>query len=234
MRILLGVSLVVAIAVVLVVASGGDGFGLAEQTPIALSYLSIFVLIALDAVIPIFPGETTLSAASTSAAAGGDLQLPLIIIAGALGAIVGDSILFMLARRNRARLQPQIDSAKKSARVNNALGYLGDNYKILLVFARYIPGLRFVVNATFGLSDLPYLRFLPFSALGAILWSTYTCMLAYWVGSTVEGYPLASMIISGAITTGIISVLFLRERKRRAALDAQSPGDSDEASSVDR
>jgi hypothetical protein len=36
------------------------------------------------------------------------------------------------------------------------------------------------------------------------------------VGSTIEDYPVASMIVSGAITTALIAILFLRERKRRA------------------
>jgi membrane protein DedA with SNARE-associated domain len=204
----------VVIAAILQVVTDGEAFGVAEQTSDALTYLGIFLLIAGDAVVPILPGETTLNAASTAAAAG-HLELPLVIIAGALGAIVGDSTLFALARHNRGRVQPHIDRAKQDQRVISTLEYLGDNRKILLVFARYVPGLRFVVNATFGLSDLPYLKFLPWSALGAITWATYTCLLAYWVGSTIEDYPLASVIISGAITTALISILFLRERRRR-------------------
>ena len=221
LRIVLGVAVFVAVVVVLHVATGGEALGVAEVTPVVLPYLSIFLLIALDAVIPIFPGETTLNAASTLAANEGTLKLALVIIAGALGAIVGDSILFWLARHNRHRLQKQIDAARENPRVSNGLSYLGDNHRILLVFARYVPGLRFVVNATFGLSEMPYIQFLPWSALGAILWSTYTCALAYWVGSTIEDYPLASMIVSGAITTAIISVLFMRERGRRQRAAAE-------------
>ena len=213
-RILLGVAVVVVIAAVLQVITDGEAFGVAEQTPVGLSYFSIFLLVAGDAVIPILPGETTLNAASTLAA-GGDLSLVLVMMAGALGAIVGDSTLFALARRNRRRVQPKVQAARSDPRVGSALDYLGDNRKILLVFARYVPGLRFVVNATMGLSDLPYLQFLPWSALGGILWSVYTCALAYWVGSTIEDYPLASIIVSGAITTALISILFLRERRRR-------------------
>lgn len=226
LRAVLVAASVVVVAVILHVFTDGEAFGVADATPVALSYLSIFVMIAGDAVVPILPGETTLNAASTAAAAGGDLELPLIIIAGALGAIVGDSALFFIARRNRRRVQPQIDQARSNARVMNALDYLGDNRKVLLVFARYVPGLRFVVNATFGLSDLPYLKFLPWSALGAVTWATYTCLLAYWVGSTIEDYPLASVIISGAITTALISILFLRERRRRQELgiDVESAG----------
>ena len=46
----------------------------------------------LDAVCPIFPGETTLNAASTLAA-NGKLHLWLVIVAAAVGAILGDSAL---------------------------------------------------------------------------------------------------------------------------------------------
>ena len=52
--------------------------------------------------IPIFPGETTLNAASTLAA-DGELELVWVIVAGALGAVVGDSALYWIARRNSAK-----------------------------------------------------------------------------------------------------------------------------------
>ena len=224
-RIVLGVALVAAVAGVLHVVTDGEAFGAAELTPVSLSYLSIFLLIAGDAVFPILPGETTLNAASTLAA-GGDLVLALVIIAGALGAIVGDSVLFALARRSRGRVEPKVQAARSNARVESVLSYLGDNRKILLVFARYVPGLRFVVNASLGLSDLPYREFLPWSALGAVLWSTYTCGLAYWVGSAIEDYPLASVYVSGAITTTLIAILFLRERRRRRRQARPTDGDA--------
>lgn len=213
LRVVLLVALVVAAAGILQAVTGGDAFGVAEQTP-ALAYLSIMLLVAGDAVIPVLPGETTLNAAST-VAANDELYLVLVIAAGALGAIIGDSLLFWIARRNRHRIEPQLEKAKTDERVTTALGYLGDNRKVLLVLARYVPGLRFVVDATFGLSELPYRQFLPWSALGGLLWATYTCLLAYWVGSTIEDYPVASMMVSGAITTALIALLFLRDRRRR-------------------
>ena len=222
LRLILIVAVIVVVAGVLQAVTGGEAFGVAQQTP-ALAYLSIMLLVAGDAVIPVLPGETTLNAAST-VAAGGDLALVLVIAAGALGAIIGDSALFWIARRNRHRIQPQIEKAQTDERVSTALGYLGDNRKLLLVFARYVPGLRFVVDATFGLSELPYRQFLPWSALGGLLWATYTCVLAYWVGSTIEDYPVASVMVSGAITTALIAILFLRERRRRRRADRPDHG----------
>jgi membrane-associated protein len=215
------VAVVVALVALLSAVDGGDAFSLADSDPAALSYLSIFLLIAGDAVIPIFPGETTLNAASTLAAQG-SLELSLVIVAGALGAIIGDSTLFWLARRNAHRVRPQLERAEANKNVATALEYLGENAKVLLVFGRYVPGLRFVINTTMGLSDRPYRSFLPWSATGGALWSTYTCLLAYWIGSALEDYPLGSVIISGAVTTVFIAIYFVRERRRRRAATASA------------
>src|SRR4029078_12742014 len=62
--------------------------GLIDAESDTWQYLAVFFLIVGDAIIPIFPGETTLNAASTLAAQG-DLELGLVMLAGALGAIVG-------------------------------------------------------------------------------------------------------------------------------------------------
>jgi len=64
------VGLVAGAAVVLVSLFGGDGFGLIEAGSGEGAYLPVFGLVAADAVIPIFSGETTLNAASTLAADG--------------------------------------------------------------------------------------------------------------------------------------------------------------------
>lgn len=55
--VLLGLALVVT-AIALVSAFGDDGFGLIDADEALWVYVSTFLLVALDAVIPIFPGET--------------------------------------------------------------------------------------------------------------------------------------------------------------------------------
>jgi membrane-associated protein len=214
--VLVGVAFIAVVAI-LFALDGGDAFTLVRsEDPASHSYLAVFLLIAGDAVIPIFPGETTLNAASTLAAQG-TLSLPLVILAGALGAIVGDSTLFWIARRNAHRVRPQLERAQSNERVAAALAFMGDNAKVLLTFGRYVPGLRFVVNTTMGLSERPYRDFLPWSILGGVMWSSYTCLLAYWIGSSLEDYPLASVVISGVVTTAIMGAVYLRVRKRRRA-----------------
>ena len=219
--------LVVGLAVVVTLVSlgGDDGFGQLEADNPTRSYFLVFFLVAMDAVIPVFPGETTLNAASTLAA-DGDLELWLVIVLGALGAIVGDSSLYWIARRSSSRLTPQLERARKNTRIAAALDFLDRGAPVLLTFGRYVPGLRFVINATMGMNRYPYGKFLPWSALGAITWSTYTCVLAYKVGSSLDNYPLASVYISGLITTVLMGVIFLvmRRRDRRRDETAQTEG----------
>jgi membrane-associated protein len=212
--------LAVAAVVILVSIGGDDGFAQIDAGNPTQAYFFVFFFVAADAVFPIFPGETTLNAASTFAA-DGDLQLWLVILLGALAAIVGDSSLYWIARGSSARITPQLERARKNTRVAAALDFLDRGAPVLLVFGRYVPGLRFVINATMGMNRYPYWKYLPWSALGGALWSTYTCLLAYKVGSSLDNYPLASVYISGLITTVLMAVIFLfiRRRDRRSDED---------------
>ena len=196
-----------------------DGLSVVDSGHTGVTYLMVFFLVALDGVIPIFPGETTLNAAAT-AAAQGTLELLPVIVMGALGAIVGDSALFWLARCNAHRVKPQVQAARDNEQVREALDIMDASAPVLIVAGRYVPGVRFVVNATMGLSTMPYRRFLPWSILGGVLWSTYTCVLAYNVALTLGDFPLASVVISGLVTTAAIGLVFTTIRHHRRASQA--------------
>jgi membrane-associated protein len=223
--VLIGVGTVAVVVVVAIVlhSGAGDGLGLIAAHA-GSSYLGVAGLVFADAVCPVFPGETTLNAASTLAAQGA-LSIWLVMLAGAIGAIVGDSALYWVARLFSDRLSKQVEHAKQNEKVSSALGLLGDNAAVLLICGRFVPGVRFVVNCTYGIAKLPYGRFVLWSGVGGTIWSVYTCALAYAVGTALEDFPLASVIISGAITTILMGVIFWvvrRDRKqRRAAVGAQ-------------
>jgi len=225
------VSAVVTVSVPVVLAAlsylvNSDGITLVDDDRSdTFTYVSIFVLIFLDAVIPIFPGETTLNAAATLAAHG-KLDLGLIIVMGALGAILGDSALFWLARLFSVKLEGQVTRAKANKQVRMAFDLMDSSTAVLIIGGRYVPGMRFVVNATMGLSDIAYRRFLGWSIISGILWSAYTSILAYEIGLALGDFPLASFIISGLVTTIAITVVFFtvrRNRRRLAAAESPEP-----------
>ena len=126
-----------------------------------------------------------------------------------------------VSRLFSARLQKQIERAKQNNKVASALASLGDSAPLLLTAGRFVPGVRFVVNGTLGIAKFPYPRFLLWSAIGGTLWSIYTCVLAYAVGTALENFPLASVVISGTITTLLMGVIFWKVKRRRQAEHAE-------------
>jgi membrane-associated protein len=183
----------------------------------AVAYLTVFALVFCDAIVPIFPGETTLNTASVLASQG-TLELELVILAGALGAILGDSALYWIARTGPKRLKARLDVAsQKDARVSKGLALLDRSGPLLIVFGRFVPGVRFAVNVSMGLTEYTYRRFLCYSTLGGTLWAAYTCLLAYWVGGALEDFPIASIVVSGVITTVLIAVVYWIDRRRQPA-----------------
>ncbi len=233
----LGALIVGAFAVVLVVIvllqflEDGDIAEWLAEAPEELAYVLCFVLVWFDAVIPIFPGETTLNAASTLAAEG-ELELGLVMAAGAAGAIVGDSSLFWIARKSAARVQGQLDKALENPKIRAGWDALDRSPGLLIVAGRYVPGMRFAVNATMGLSSIPYRRFLPWSVLGGILWSVYTCTLAYEVASSLSGFPLASIVIASLITSAALAAIYFVDRRRRRAAKGADPAEVSEEPAV--
>lgn len=69
------------------------------------------------------------------------------MLAGAGGAVTGDSALYWLARVSGRRFQERVEPATHNERVATAMALIGSRASVLLCFGRYVPGLRFVVNA---------------------------------------------------------------------------------------
>lgn len=213
------VALLVAVVVLVNRLGGDDGFSLSAVDG-AWAYVLVTAMVFGDAVCPILPGETTLNAGSTLAAEG-SLHLPLVMLAGAVGAIVGDSALYWIARLFKHDMAPRIERAEKDERVALALGFMAGNAPLLIVAGRYVPGMRFAINAIMGVSEFPYRRFLLWSSIGGALWSAYTCGLAYLIATALAGYPLASVVISTLVTMAAVALVVLRmrsARRRRMAL----------------
>jgi membrane-associated protein len=144
------------------------------------------------------------------------LELGLVIAAGAVGAILGDSALYWIARTGPRTLKARLDAAsQKDERVAKGLALLGRSGPLLIACGRFVPGARFAVGVSMGLIEYPYRRFLLFSAIGGAFWALYTCLLAYWIGSSLEDFPLASIVISGIVTTVLIAAVYWLDRRRR-------------------
>lgn len=189
--------------------------------------LVVFGFVVFEAVVPIFPSESLLTAASTLAAqSGSDIELWRVILAGALGATIGDTLLYWLSRTVlRRSMQGRLERATEDERVAKGMNVFGESAPVLIVFGRFVPGLRFVVGATMGITRYPYRRFLVWDAIGGTSWSLSTCVFSYAAASVIDDKPILSIVASALATTTILAILYrpLKARWDAASTTADTP-----------
>ena len=193
-----------------------DGF---DVSGLGHPYAIIGAFVVIDAIVPLFPSESLLTTASTLIAGDGtDMRLGPLIATGAIAAVIGDSALFLLARTiGRKHLTDRLDRLQRNERAAAGLRVLGSKVGTVIVGGRFVPGLRFVVNATMGLSEIPYRRFVRWAALGGTLWSTYTCVVTYLIGQALGGYPVVSFATSVVISTALLGAVAVPLARRYAS-----------------
>ena len=77
--------------------------------------LVILAIAFLDSVIPIVPSETTVILGGVAAGAG-DQNLLLVILAGAVGAFLGDNTAYLIGRRFRPLIERRAARREKTAK----------------------------------------------------------------------------------------------------------------------
>lgn len=157
-----------------------SAFELLSRPPEA--YLIVFALALGDAVVPLLPSETALITGGLLSV-NGHIAVHWVILAGAVGAIAGDSIAYGLGRFASAFARERL---LRGRRTTKALGWAEGQFDerggMVIVVARYIPGGRTAVTFTAGLTHYSFPRFLGFDACSAAVWATYATMLGYLGG----------------------------------------------------
>jgi uncharacterized membrane protein YdjX (TVP38/TMEM64 family) len=88
-----------ALALLWVVPEITAALGSIDIQGVERPHLLTFLFVWWDAIIPVFPSESLLNTGATLIASGDlDLKLWLLILVGGLGAVIGDSTLYWLAR----------------------------------------------------------------------------------------------------------------------------------------
>jgi membrane-associated protein len=165
--------------------------------------LIIFAVAYLDSVIPIVPGETMVIIGGV-AAGQGEQSLLLVIAAGACGAFLGDNTAYFIGSKlsgfierraaTRAKWQARLDWAAQQIRLRGGP---------LLVTARFIPGGRSVLTISSGVTHQPRAWFMGWTALAAVIWSTYAAGLGYFGGKTFEDNHTKAFLVAFSLSIGM-------------------------------
>jgi membrane protein DedA with SNARE-associated domain len=189
------------------------------------TYFAVFALVFGDAIFAIFPGETTLNTASVLAS-NDQLELGFVILAGFLGAWLGDNVLYWAARSVPA-LHNLVENAQQDERFKSAVEMVHQSSFVLVIVCRFLPFVRWAVIAGMGALPMPYRRFLLAATIGDAVWSAYTCLAAYFIGTALADFPIASIALacaSSAIILGIAYAIWRRIRRAEAATEEAPAG----------
>jgi len=169
----------------------------------------------------VLPGELVVLLGA-SIAAGGAAAPPLVVVAAASGAVAGDGVGFFLGRRLGPRLRTgRLGRLVGERRWQSAEAFLARSGGRAVVAARFVGLVRPLAPPLAGLSGLPYRRFGPASALGAVLWSILLVTLGTAAGSSAQAVADDLGHIGwGAVALGVPVALVVAARRRRRAAAA--------------
>ncbi len=184
------------------------------------SYLVVFAVSYLDAIIPLVPSETLVVTAGVLSSAG-DMILPLVIVAAAVGAFLGDNTAYLIGRRYGDRVEARFfKSEKAQERLRWAEKQLDERGGEIILVARFIPGGRTAVTLSAGALEMRWRRFAIYDAIATSIWASYAALLGYFGGKQFEDAPWKGLILALGIAFGVVMLVELVRwmlRRRRAA-----------------
>lgn len=175
------------------------------------SYLSAVLAPALDAVVPMVPSETVLITLGVTTSDSVDPRIFVLVALGAFGAFLGDNTAYLIGHRYGPAAERRFLRGEKGQRskrwAQRALQERG--FQIILI-CRFIPGGRTAVTVTCGLTGYPRSRFVPITAVAAVLWAGYSFGIGRFGGSTFKDNELAALglafgiavVVSGLVELG--------------------------------
>ena len=172
-------------------------------------YWIVAVIVALESMGIPAPGETALVTAGIFAGTTDRLNIVWVMVAAAIGAIMGDNVGYVIGRRfGYSMLLRYGHLARIDARRIKLGQYLFARHGGKVVFfGRFIALLRALAAVLAGTNCMRWRRFLFFNASGGVLWAAVYGMAAYLLGARLQrlhgrvaffGLALAGAACAGA------------------------------------
>ncbi len=194
-----------------------------------LDYRWIVALMAVESSFIPFPSEVVMIPAAYMACAEGRMTIPMIIVCGTVGALIGALVNYALSyflgrpvvyafANSRIGHMCLIDKAK----VEQAEAYFDRHGAISTLIGRMIPAIRQLISIPAGLARMNLLTFIAFTCLGAAIWNSILVGIGVASHSTMPKEELISTVshyshIIGytaiAVVIAIIAYLIYKARK---------------------
>ncbi len=214
-----------------------DGFDIHDLIA-RYGYGLVSLVVCLESMGLPLPGESLMIATALYAAATGKISIAWVVLAAAVGAIMGDNLGFAIGRRVGPpvlrRYGPRIGLTLPRQRLAQFL-FLRHGGKVVFL-GRFVAFLRTFAAVLAGANRMEWGRFLVWNALGGITWTCLYGFGAYLLGSQVHRLAGPFGIATGIIAAGVLvrGVLFVHRHERRLLLEAEVEMQAHEAAMAAR
>lgn len=166
-----------------------------------LDYFWIVVFMTIESSFIPFPSEVVMIPAAYMACADGKMTIPMIILFGTIGALLGALINYCLSlwlgrpivyafANSRFGHVCLIDANK----VQQAEDYFARHGAISTLLGRMIPAIRQLISIPAGLAKMNIWSFILFTVLGACLWNSILVGIGVACHSAIDKEELISTI----------------------------------------
>jgi membrane-associated protein len=179
----------------------------------------VFVISALDALLPFMPSDTTVIVVGVLVA-DAPIRLIVLVLVGAAGAMAGDLLGYVIGRRSHRMLArlTRTDSGKR--RYDWVTHQIRRHGTLLIMLARYIPGGRVATMLTAGALHYPTRKFLVTEAVATLVWAAFFALIGYIGGESYEDHPAKGLLLAFAIGIALAVLVEIGRRSftRRSRL----------------
>jgi membrane-associated protein len=184
-------------------------------------YAFLFLIIFCETglvVTPFLPGDSLLFVAGTLAA-GGVMNIHLLVLVLIVAAVLGDSLNFAIGRWIGPRVFRYDDSwFFKKAYIERTHRYFERYGGRTIIIARFVPVVRTYAPFVAGVGQMEYGRFFMFNAVGGVIWVALIGYAGYLFGTVPVVQKNLTLVIFGIILLSISPAIVevLRHKLRRA------------------
>ena len=166
-----------------------------------LNYGTIFVLMLLESTVIPVPSELVVAPAAYHAA-GGNLDMWLVILFSTLGADVGATINYLAGWYLGRPIIYKFANSKwghlcllNQEKVEKSERYFEKHGMVATITGRLLPGIRHLISIPAGLSRMNYWKFLLYTTIGAGAWHSILALLGHYMHAFVPEEQLNEKIL---------------------------------------
>jgi len=197
---------------------------------VTLGYPGLVIVMVIENVFPPIPSELVLPLAGFLAHDGeGGFSLPLVVLAGGLGSVLGAVVLYGFgawAREHGGRrlLLAVVRYAFVTEKDLDAAELWFARHRALAVFTgRFVPVVRSLISIPAGYNRMPLAQFLVLTAIGTTIWCAILASAGWMLG---ESWPMVRSVLSRyeqlVVVVGALAVVAFVGWKLRQRMAARA------------